>query len=216
MAAAVMLLVAGMPYLGDGLRRWRPGGFATSAVAAATSLALLAGLLAVAPWRGYRNSVRYRLLTSSRIANDPPIYWVPLATAVDHPDQHERIAIAGGPMKFPNGFYYFFLGSSLQNRLFYVPPTRGGEAPTPWRPGAEWPGQLDSAAWLRRLREAGITHVVSLFPRGPEMDWMEADPTAFSLVAGDSAAYGLWRFERPGHDPKRLSSWMSSASGSSK
>ncbi len=198
MSVAVMLLVAGIPYLADGLRRFRPGGFGTKAVAAMTSLALaggLAGLLAAAPLRSYRNSLRYELLTASRIAHDPPIYWVPLAAAVDHPEQCERIAIAGGPRRFPNGFYYFFLGSRLQNRLFYVPPTRSGGVPTPWRPGAEWPSQLDSSAWLRRLREAGITYVASLLPRGPEMDWIEANPAEFTLVVGDPAGYGLWRFE---------------------
>ncbi len=198
MSLAVMILVAGLLYLVDGLRRRRPAGWVglgTSTVATATSLTLLAGLLALAPLRSYRNSLRYELLRTSRISNDLPTYWVPLAAAVDDPERRERIALAGGPRRFPNGFYYFFLGSRLQNRLVYVPPTESGGVPAPWRPGAEWPGQLDSSAWLRRLREQGITYVASLLPRGPEMDWMEANPAEFTLVVGDSAGYGLWRFE---------------------
>jgi hypothetical protein len=111
-----------------------------------------------------------------------PRYWAPAAARLDDVAPGAIIAVTSGPnQNGDNWFTYFFLGARLQNRLTYLSPRADGAIPPR---GAD---SGDRAAWLHRLAQRGVTHVVSFTPPSLEKTWMDADPQHFQRLDGDDA-----------------------------
>jgi hypothetical protein len=92
-----------------------------------------------------------------------------------------RIAASGG-WDGLGGFWarYPLLGSSLQNEVVYIPPTKDG-AVVDYR-NADLP-KFDFKAWLRRLLERRVEVFVSLPPLAPEHMWVRQHTDIFELFA---------------------------------
>jgi hypothetical protein len=96
-----------------------------------------------------------------------------------------RVAYAAGREGLGQGLYlYPLLGSRLQNRLLYVPPTADGSVPPTYAMSAAEVGRLDPRAWLRRLRQKRVDHVVLLPPEPPELSWILKRPGLFTPLTG--------------------------------
>jgi 4-amino-4-deoxy-L-arabinose transferase-like glycosyltransferase len=110
----------------------------------------------------------------------------------------QRIAVATGWGEgLHNSYRYPLLGSRLQHRLVYVPPTLTGELVS-YRDPEALARLVDRTAWLRRLVYGGVDLVVTLEPdTTPESRWMEEDAELFERIAvsgsGRSFAYRLDR-----------------------
>lgn len=106
-------------------------------------------------------------------------------------------ASAGWTVPGHNWLRYPLLGSRLQNRVIYVPPTRDGTI-VDHRESERLAGAMDFDAWLRRLRETKVDAFVAMHPNPPELPWVLARPDVFAPLAraesGDGAA---WRVLPP-------------------
>lgn len=124
-----------------------------------------------------------------------PRDWRLAAALVDEPGRAHRIAVtAGTEQAGDNWFAYFFLGRELQNSLHYLPVTSDGSI-AHFGPKGERADAANVNAWLARVAQRRITHVVSLSPRSIELGWMETRPGRFEWLEG----WGLFRV-RPGPD----------------
>ncbi|MFH1066620.1 MAG: glycosyltransferase family 39 protein, partial [bacterium] len=91
---------------------------------------------------------------------------------------------------------YPFMGSRLQNRLFYIPITRSGEVVQ----DGNYEGKpISFYVWLARLKENNISHVVCFpFPiPSIELKWIRSHPRYFRMVTGKiigrkSSRWGLF------------------------
>jgi hypothetical protein len=118
-------------------------------------------------------------------------YWVDAVPLLDTPGAPHRIAVTHGVAPFlDTGFFYYLLGQELQNRLVYVPPSKSGKIvfdPT------ERTEEMSYDAWLRRLHQARVDHVMSIAPPTVELGWMESHPESFQPRAGERGLRGLFR-----------------------
>jgi hypothetical protein len=156
--------------------------------------AVLVPLLCLPTLHAYRARVRYRAAAQSVVHHLTLKYWAPAARCVDNPGVAHTIAVTAGPVQnADNWFMYFFLGSRLQNRLCYVPVTPSGDI-VDFGPDNERRQQADFDAWLARLTEQGVTHVMSFYPASIELSWMENHPDRFQPLVNEKNAWGLFRF----------------------
>jgi hypothetical protein len=109
-----------------------------------------------------------------------------------------RIAVASGWNGLGQVWYlYPLLGSRLQNRVTYVPPTGDGGV-VDYREAEELARRAGGTAWIRRLLDQKIDFVVTMTPSPPErILWVVRLPELFTLEWGDerSDCY-LYRFDR--------------------
>jgi hypothetical protein len=174
---------------------------------AAVGLALVATSAGTAAIGRVRQEHRYEIWQA---AADPryrtfhmhslnPVYasaWV-LWRALDDPEGHRLAVLAGWDGVGHNWYQYPLLGSRLQNRVVYVPPTRDGVV-VDYRSMAEVAQRASFVAWLEGLLERNVDHVVSLAPRNTVEDyWMRQAPGVFAPEAGDPAGYHVaYRLDR--------------------
>lgn len=197
--AAVTAAVAAV--LASSFWWWRRTGgrFVPAAVAV---LAAAAGLAAV---EGLRREHRYAIYEA---AGDPvePVFHMhalharyasawPIWRALDEPRGHRLAVTAGWDGLGHNWYRYPLLGSRLQNRVLYVPVTADGGV-VDYREEEEVARRASFGAWLERLVEAEVDHVVSLAPRTTIEDfWMRRAPELFEPAVvplpGIHAAYRL-------------------------
>jgi hypothetical protein len=101
-----------------------------------------------------------------------------------------RIAVTAGYAIEGQAWYlYPLLGSSLGNRVFYVPPTAEGTT-----------GRMDRERFLARLVEEDVDFVMALWPPSLEREmWMASDPATFPVeIENREAGWALHRFVREG------------------
>lgn len=122
----------------------------------------------------------------------------PLWDALDSPFP-KRVAFAPSWSGMGQSYLYPLLGSTLQNTVIYVPPTRDGEVIPLFQ--APWLAELaDERSWLSRLHASGAGWVVTSRPPPLERAWIDARPQVFTPVAwgwpsGDARG-GLFRVDR--------------------
>lgn len=146
------------------------------------------------PLQFARDALRFRLPLVAHPQHELNNYWFSCAPLAEIPGKRLRIAIASGNWRnHDNWFVHYFLGSRLQNEIEYVPPTRDGSI-IEFGPDydARMEREADAAAWIRRLRERGVTHVMSFGPPGIEARWMHARPVEFRFLAGNPGEHGLY------------------------
>jgi len=158
----------------------------------AASVALPLALLP--PLQVARDALRFRLPLVAHPQHELNNYWFSCAPLAEIPGKHLRIAIASGNWRnHDNWFVHYFLGSRLQNEIEYVPPTCEGSIV---EFGPDYDARIerdaDAATWIRRLRERGVTHVMSFGPPGIEARWMQARPVQFRFLAGSPGEHGLY------------------------
>lgn len=143
-----------------------------------------------------RTSLRYTLMQSDFAIHAHATYFARDAQALDRRDRAHVIAVTGGPQQdMDRWFVYPFLGEHLQNRVLYVSPLASGAlshfgTPALHRAFFE---QADPAAWVRRLRGAGVTHVVSFDPPSVELRIMQGNPQLFRRISdAQQRAYGVF------------------------
>jgi hypothetical protein len=151
----------------------------------------LAGAVALLTWLdGYRARHRYEAFEKSTAIHHSPTIWIPLARAVDQRKTPYRLAITGGAMSTRESWFgYGFLGTRLQNEVFYIPPTRDGKIVEDL---AQLPKVADRDAWLRRVRASRADFVVALNPDAVELPWLEGDAASFKEV-GNHKGRGVFR-----------------------
>jgi hypothetical protein len=109
-----------------------------------------------------------------------------------------RIAVASGWNGLGQVWYlYPLLGSSLQNRVTYVPPTVDGEV-IDYRDWERLAAHANRRAWIGRLLEENIDFVVTMRPSPPErLNWIVRLPEVFEREIGDDRTDNyLYRFDR--------------------
>lgn len=143
-----------------------------------------------------RTSLRYTLMQSDFAIHAHATYFARDAQALDRQGRAHVIAVTGGPQQdMDRWFVYPFLGEHLQNRVLYVSPLASGAlshfgTPALHRAFFE---QADPAAWVRRLRSAGVTHVVSFDPPSVELRIMQDNPRLFRHISdAQQHAYGVF------------------------
>jgi hypothetical protein len=133
-------------------------------------------------------------------------YWLAPSLLVDDPGRPRRIAVTSGPwVMADNWFAYPFLGRRLQNEVLYVPVSRDGVMRHfgSQEVNEAYLRAADFSAWLARLRQAGVTEVMSFSPPSVELAWMEAHPEVFRRVIGDAGDWGLFTSDpRPAETTK--------------
>lgn len=140
------------------------------------------------PLRSVRDAIRYRAAEEVTVAHALPRDWVPAARLLDRPEEPLALAVTKGfTPAYNDGFTYFLLGRRLQNRLHYISVRDDGAVPEYLGRPPVPAGQLDDAAWTRRVVDAGIDYVVTLPPPYVERAWMAERP-------------GLFREARAGRD----------------
>jgi hypothetical protein len=109
----------------------------------------------------------------------------------------KRLAVTCGWDGMGHSCYlYPLMGSRLQNRVLYVPPTLDGSVVDY---GDEDLGRaVQLRAWLTRLLEEDVDHVVLIPPSSPERSsWIVHLPDVFVREIGDERTDAwLYRFER--------------------
>lgn len=139
-----------------------------------------------------RDQTRNLAMQQSSTLHGYPRYWANAPAQVDDLAHPHHIAITGGPDPLSDKwFHYFFYGSHFQNTIHYVPPTRDGKV-VQLRPPRALENASDRDVWLQRLRERGITDVLSFPPRSLEMRYMDKLPERFEKLDGDQS-WGLYR-----------------------
>jgi len=164
-----------------------------SSAGARRALGAAALLVWVAAVTGARQALRWTFVGESHAIHPIDAYWAGAAESLDDGRPHVVAITSGRHQSVDNWLAYSFGGSRFQNALLYVPTTRSGQF-VPWsaRSTALEVRLGDGAAWLRRLRERGVTHVMSFFPRSMELVWMEQRPDLFRRVTGSPRAWGLF------------------------
>lgn len=120
-------------------------------------------------------------------------YWVSAASTLDMPPSSYRIAVASGPWQNgDNWLVYPFLGRRYQNQLLYVPITASGRIPS-FDGTDSYVAEADFAAWVARLYQWKITHVMSFWPPSLEFMWMQEYPELFEPISVDSRWGGCYR-----------------------
>jgi len=152
-------------------------------------------LLLLPPLQAYRDHTRDRVMAQSTVIHYVGKYWLPASKLVDTPGRFWKIAVTSGPYQnADNWFMYPFLGRKLQNQICYIPITTDGKIIDFGPEGArERAGNFE--AWLRRLFDKDITHVMSFRPASLEMRWMEEQPEVFQRLEGDGVSWGLYQVD---------------------
>lgn len=169
------------------------------------SLVVTAAVLAggMAALQKERDRRRYKAIRQSTVLHWVENSWVDGARAVDHPGVPLRLAVTTGiDFNGDNWFLYFFLGRRLQNTLTYIPPTPSGRV-LDAQSTEELRARSDGDAWVRRIQQAGVTHVVSLAPWSMELAFMERHPELFSPVSGDGGTWGVFEVATKPSSPGR-------------
>jgi hypothetical protein len=158
-------------------------------------VALLAILLAAVLLVSGRakDSFRNRAYAASTVMHDIERYWVDGLVALDGEPAPARIAFAYGPAQTSHrAFLAPFLGGHLNNALLYVSPESDG-AVLPHHPDFFARSRPSFDGWLSGLHKAGATHVLCLRPGGLELEWVQAHPEVFTILAGEKNGWGLFR-----------------------
>jgi hypothetical protein len=155
------------------------------------AVAALLGVAALTYIAVRRDENRYEAARFDTVLHMVGKSWVPLAEALDDGTPHRVAVTAGDNKTAANGLFYFFFGRRLQNDVLYVPVSKTGALVAD--PLHQPPGVVDGEAWLRRLRQLGVTEVASLEPPTLELRWMEASPAIFKPVVWRKAKYGLFK-----------------------
>jgi hypothetical protein len=125
-------------------------------------------------------------------------YWIEASHPLGKERQEGedlRIAVtSGGHQNADTWFMYPFLGPDFGHTLLYVPISQDGHhiAYGPDQPRMK---RGRCSAWVRGLLEEDASHVMSFWPRSVELDWMQRNPAAFTLLAGNDLDWGLFRIE---------------------
>jgi hypothetical protein len=117
--------------------------------------------------------------------------WVEEAEVLDDGAPHRIAVTAGDNRTASEGLFYFFFGRRLQNEVLYVPVTKDGSLVAD--PLHQPAGAVDQGAWVRRLRERGVTEVASLEPATLELRWMESSPGIFRPLVWRAGIMGVFQ-----------------------
>ncbi|MFN7942940.1 MAG: hypothetical protein U0X73_15225 [Thermoanaerobaculia bacterium] len=200
--AAAPLTVVAVLALALAVFRRRLAGGERRLVAGAVVASLLAAVIWIDALRATRREVSYRRALDDREAafDAHPIQVLapPGAAAVwAHLDGDRPLSVAASwgwdLIAGQNWCRYPLLGSRLQNRLLYVPPTRDGRIVS-YADGAKLAAAADPESWLARLRSAKVDLLVCGYPWSLECRWAMADPRRFPLeIAASSRALAAFR-----------------------
>ncbi|MFH0994396.1 MAG: hypothetical protein V1844_02740 [Pseudomonadota bacterium] len=144
-----------------------------------------------------RNWLRNTAYSFSTVALDLDIhrYWVSALSALEKEPQEKTIAVTAGAWNISQQwFIYPFMGPTFENHLCYVSPEHDGNI-LPHHPEFLKNADPDYRAWMIRLEEHGVTHVMSFVPENGDLNWMESNPHSFARLAGLDNMWGFFRFE---------------------
>ncbi|MBW2231290.1 MAG: hypothetical protein JRH17_12970 [Deltaproteobacteria bacterium] len=162
----------------------------------AVPVLLLVASLALAELR--MPEMRYRLLANRNVPAEWFRYWWVAARMLDEEPGSHRVAVTGGDWQDgDNWLMYYFMGGNLQSTLHYIPISIGGEF-IPFGPGTRRRDGGAVDAWLERIVESRISHVMSFVPSSLEITWMNARPDRFVRVTGHEDRWALFRVLRGG------------------
>jgi hypothetical protein len=87
---------------------------------------------------------------------------------------------------------YYFMGADLQNTLHYMPISTAGDF-IDFGPEGRRRAEGDVDAWMSRIREHRISHVISFVPASLEIAWMNGHPDEFARLTGHEDRWALFR-----------------------
>ena len=192
MAPSISLVAIGTiaAAIGLGVLAWLAHSSRVPAIVAVPILIAVVAL-ALTPLRS--PEMRYELLANRNVPADWFRYWWVAARMADEEPGSHRIAVTGGPWQDgDNWLMYYFMGRNLQNTLHYIPISEGGEF-IPFGPDTRRHDGGDVDAWMARIRESRITHVMSFVPASLEIGWMNARPERFGRLTGHEDQWALFR-----------------------
>jgi hypothetical protein len=192
LAALAVALFVGWVLVRKGRTQW-------ALLASLVSLVLVAAV-PLAAVRGHARGEIYSSAASENQAYDVHVLdwryassW-PIWNYLDRAEPAVVAVTAGWDGQGHNWYRYPLMGSRLQNRLVYVPPTIDGEI-IDYANGEELLEALDGPGWVRRLVEERVDFVVALYPPPVEEEWMAANTQLFELVAEGRFGFGrAYRF----------------------
>ena len=165
---------------------------------------VMAVLLVLVPLAEVRKGSRYAIYEAAT-APEPAFImqftwprhaaaW-PLWQALDDGRPHRVHASYGWDGLGHNGLRYPLLGSQLQNRVFYIPITKGPGPIVDYQYAERVRQEEDDIAWICRLREARIDMVYLGEPTPPETQFVLGHPERFELLGrGQGNLHALYRF----------------------
>jgi len=113
--------------------------------------------------------------------------------ALDGPEPLRIALVFGWNGEGQNLYVTPLLGSSLQNTIHYVTPTRDGSI-VDYRTPTALKKLADESAWRQRLARERIDVVVVIPPASIEWAWLTSDPTTFDLVkSSENGRYAAFR-----------------------
>jgi hypothetical protein len=170
------------------LRNWRT----ELAVVGVTAVPLL-----VAAVTEYRDAHRWAVYADQGTMSYHHLlrYWVRAAERLDEPERPHRIAVTSAPWQNgDNWLVYPFLGRRFQNELMYVPISESGEI-VPFDGSTRYLETSYPAAWVARLYQRGVTHVMSFWPPSIEVYWMLQYPQVFEPISVSRKWGGCFRLK---------------------
>ena len=122
-------------------------------------------------------------------------YWNPALVAMQE-ENKSHIAFTHGSHRLGHGVMLAqFMGDRFSNKLSYISPEKNGEV-LPHHPDYFDKSEPDFDAWLARLKQAGISHLLVIQLPCIELEWAAKHPEYFTRIAGEDEKWGLFRFKR--------------------
>lgn len=132
-----------------------------------------------------RDAQRYHALRRDYVLDGTNTYWLPMAQALDDPQQPRRIAVTAGPKPHADHWFtYPLFGRRLQNQVLHIA--------TPDFIASDLHDSPAHVQWLQQLAAQNVTHVVSFHPSRHELAWMEQQPQYFRRLAGQNGRWGAF------------------------
>ena len=145
-----------------------------------------------------RNWLRNTAYSFSTVATGTDVhrYWVSALSALEKEPHAKTIAVTAGAWNIAQQwFVYPFMGPTFENRICYVSPERDGKI-LPHHPEFLKRADPDYNAWMIRLEERGVTHVMSFVPANDDLNWMELNTQSFIRLVGLDHQWGLFKYMR--------------------
>jgi hypothetical protein len=145
----------------------------------------------------YRRETRVESYAANIMIHQIPRYWVSALKAIDGQDRPLHIAVTHGWTESHTGVFAAFFGDRLQNDLVYITPSKDGTI-IPHHPLLLKTAEFDFNAWLGRLLDARVTHVLCLSgANAVELGWMRSNPEWFKELTNMEQHGGIFQIITP-------------------
>jgi hypothetical protein len=144
----------------------------------------------------YRQNIRQLAFKELTTMHNFPRHWVNALKVIDSKKSAQRIACAYGPSQTSHDtFWAPFMGTRLQNQLFYISPENNNKV---LAHGMDFSKKTKPSysAWLSLLKENKIDYIVFFKPMPIEYKWVSDNPKVFEKIkTKKSNSLGLFKIK---------------------